>query len=79
MSPTSIGEVDRLMADTFYVGRTVRSEQYRQGVRSILLHRLLGTPLVTTPYVVGTCEADAYFSGQSEGHAIARKEIGGAS
>lgn len=69
--------IELLMADTFYEGRTPRSEQYRQGVRSILVHRLQSTPIVATPYRVGTCAADAYFAGQSEGHAIARRLIGG--
>lgn len=70
----SADDIDRLMAKAFFVGRDPRSAQYRQGVRSILEHRLAGTPLNEVPYRMGTAEADAYFVGQSEGHAIARRE-----
>jgi hypothetical protein len=64
------------MAEAFFVGRDPRSDQYRQGARSILVHRLRGSALPAIPYRLGTPEADAYFAGQDEGRAIARRELG---
>lgn len=77
--PATVEEVDGLMSALFTRGRTVRSEQYKKGMRSIFVHRLIGPPLETVPYVIGTCEADAYFAGQSEGKTYAKPQLGGAS
>lgn len=81
LSPTradvcTAADIDRLMEKAFFVGRTPRSEQYRQGARSILDRRLCGASVPQMPYNAGTCEADAYFSGQTEGHFIARRVLG---
>ncbi|ABM37576.1 hypothetical protein [Polaromonas naphthalenivorans] len=69
-------EIDSLMEKAFFVGRVPRSEQYRQGVHAILDRRLCGASIPPMPYNAGTCEADAYFSGQDEGHFIARRVLG---
>lgn len=79
MSAASLDQLDRLMSAAFFVGRQPRSEQYRQGVRAILAHRLEAAPLPEVPFPIGTPEADAYFSGQNEGRDIARREKGGTS
>lgn len=63
-------EVERLLKQTFGSGRDPRSEPYKRGVRAIFKYKLLGKPLPQLPFVLGTAEADAYFSGQNEGRAI---------
>jgi hypothetical protein len=77
-APT-VEEIDEHIADLFTGGRTVRSEQYKKGMRSIYVHYYLGTPLETIPYVIGTCEADAYFAGQTEAKTHGKPQFGGAS
>jgi len=67
MTPT----VDYLMAEAFAPGRDPRSQEYKAGVRAVLAWRINGVPL-PTPYALGTVQADAYFSGQDEGHRIWR-------
>lgn len=64
-SPT----VDGLMTKAFDKFRTPRSDAYKAGVRAILAMRI-ERKSVEMPYDVGTADADAYFSGHAEGHAI---------
>lgn len=64
-SPT----VDELMFEAFSKPRTLRSEPYKAGVRAILAMHIERKP-VLMPYDIGTSDADAYFSGHAEGHAI---------
>lgn len=61
--------VDELMFEAFDKPRTPRSEAYKAGVRTILAMHIERKP-VPMPYDVGTSDADAYFSGHAEGHAI---------
>lgn len=74
-------DIDCLMTQAFAPGRDPRSTQYRQGVQVIIAHRLAGEPIPALPYTLGSCEADAYFAGHHEGHAIAARvnnELAGA-
>ena len=68
-------DITGLMRKAFDVPREARSQQYMQGVRAILELKLSGNPLPAAPYALGTCQADAYFSGQDEGHTIARAKL----
>lgn len=68
-------DIDQLMDEVFFSGRTPRSPQYRAGVRAVLAFKLEKTP-IDMPYRVGTPEADAYFAGQTEGYSINRRELG---
>lgn len=62
--------VRELLTEAFREGRTPRSYQYQHGTRVILCQRLMGEPIPAMPYLVGTCQADAYFAGQAEGRDI---------
>jgi hypothetical protein len=64
--------VHQLMSAAFDVVRDPRSEAYKLGARELLNCRVHGLKLVC-PYKLGTAEADAYFSGADEGHAIWRR------
>ena len=70
--------VDSMMLKRFSPKFTRRSQPYRLGVRSILELRLCGIQLTTLPYVPGSAEADAYWSGQAEGKLLAPARQGGA-
>ena len=61
--------VEKIMLARFTNG-TPRSDAYKLGALSILDLRIAGTPLRAMPYAIGSAEADAYFAGQLEGHAI---------
>lgn len=63
-------DVNELMNEVFRGTRTPRSLEYQRGVRAILQRRLMGTPIAALPYSIGSCAADAYFSGQDEGREI---------
>lgn len=63
-------DISELMDEVFHPVRTPRSVEYMRGVRVTLQHRLMGTPIPALPYSIGSCEADAYFSGQDEGREI---------
>lgn len=60
-----------LMEKAFAPGRDPRSQEYKQGVLSILRLRIDGVRRAL-PYEIGTAQADAYFAGQDEGHRIWR-------
>lgn len=64
-------QVDRLMALAFYSSRTPRSAEYRAGCRAALEFRILGR-IMRPEHSTGSCEADAWFAGAEEGHAIWR-------
>lgn len=68
-------EIDELMATTFTTARDPRSPQYRQGVRAMLEHRLMGQAFQWSGHQPGSCELDAYFAGQTEGLHIATRII----
>lgn len=62
--------------DAAFAGpRDPRSEAYRVGVLETLRYRTgeLTRNKCQRPYELGTAEADAWFSGTQEGHAIASK------
>lgn len=48
-----------------------RSAEYRRGMLDVLRFRLEGIR-ITCPYKAGTAQFDAYFSGNSRGHELAR-------
>lgn len=65
--------VERLMALAFFPGRAPRSVEYREGCRAALEYRILARRM-RAPYPTGSCEADAWFAGAEEGHAIWRRK-----
>lgn len=65
--------VERLMALAFFPGRAPRSAEYRQGCQAVLEYRVLNRRM-HAPYPAGCCEADAWFAGVEEGHAIWRRK-----
>ncbi|MCY1165280.1 hypothetical protein D9M73_51830 [compost metagenome] len=58
----------------FAPGRSLRSEAYKRGVMDCLRVSVDGLLREECPYTIGTAEADAWFSGQAEGNALARWE-----
>jgi len=66
-------QVERLMALAFFPGRAPRSAEYRQGCQAALEYRVIGRRM-HAPYPAGCCEADAWFAGAEEGHAIWRRK-----
>lgn len=66
-------QVERLMALAFFPGRSPRSFEYREGCRAALEYRILGRRMCPE-YLAGCCEADAWFAGAEEGHAIWRRK-----
>jgi hypothetical protein len=65
--------IERLMALAFFPGRAPRSSEYRQGCQAALEYRILGRRM-HPPYPAGCSEADAWFAGADEGHAIWRRK-----
>lgn len=65
--------VNRLMALAFFPGRAPRSVEYREGCQAALEYRILSRRMPPR-YRVGSCEADAWFAGAEEGHAIWRRK-----
>lgn len=61
--------VETLMRRAFALPRTPRSKAYKEGAQWVLDFRVRGLR-PACPYKVGTAEADAFFAGQGEGHAI---------
>jgi len=61
-----------LYAKAFTGLRDPRSDEYKAGVRAALLYRLDGRQ-IKCPYLVGTAQADAFYSGLDEGHRIFRE------
>lgn len=66
--------VERLMALAFFPGRAPRSAEYREGCQAALEYRILGRRMHSR-YPAGCSEADAWFAGAEEGHAIWRHKI----
>lgn len=66
--------VERLMALAFFPGRAPRSVEYREGCQAALEYRILARHM-RAPYPAGCCEADAWFAGTEEGHAIWRRNF----
>ena len=66
-------QVERLMALAFFPGRAPRSVEYREGCQAALEYRIL-VRRMRAPYPAGCCEADAWFAGAEEGHAIWRRK-----
>lgn len=59
-----------------FVGpRQPRSAAYRAGVLAALEFRFGEVERTRLPYPVGSAEADAWFSGTDEGHALAREQF----
>jgi len=50
--------------------RDLRSREYMEGVLYILRVKLGETEKKVCPYNIGTTQADAWFSGNSEGHLL---------
>ncbi|UGQ45097.1 hypothetical protein [Massilia endophytica] len=63
--------IAQLLAKAFCPGsgRMHRSDEYKAGVRAILLTHFVGKPL-GCPYKIGTSGADAFFAGVDEGRTI---------
>jgi hypothetical protein len=66
-------QVERLMDLAFFPGRAPRSAEYRQGCQAALEYRILARRM-HAPYPAGCSEADAWFAGVEEGHAIWRRK-----
>lgn len=69
-----MSKAEVLFEQAFSRPRTPRSDAYKAGVRAILRVRLDETPQIALdcPYIIGTADADAWFAGIDEGHAIYR-------
>jgi hypothetical protein len=65
--------IERLMALAFFPGRAPRSSEYREGCQASLEYHILGRRMPLS-YRAGCCEADAWFAGAEEGHAIWRRK-----
>jgi hypothetical protein len=63
---------DQLLAQAFQQPRDPRSPEYRADVLAALRLRLGDSAHVVCPYGLGTAQADAWFSGTDEGHALGR-------
>ena len=70
----TIATADRLYAEAFDRPRSPRSGAYRAGVREALRYRVTGRSQ-RCPFAAGTPEADAYYAGCAEGHAIWADEV----
>lgn len=64
-------QVKRLMALAFFTGRAPRSVEYRKSCQAALEYRILCRRMPPRCRA-GSCEADAWFAGAEEGHAIWR-------
>lgn len=64
--------VDRLFNAAFDKVRHPRSPEYKEGVRAALAYRIRGAG-VRCPYTIGQVQADAFYAGLEEGHAIWRQ------
>lgn len=62
---------EKLFKDAFSVPRDPRSQEYKDGVLAALKYRLEGVK-IQMPYAAGTAQADAFYSGLTEGHGIYR-------
>lgn len=67
MSTTTQLTAQAIFDEAFPVWRPKRSDAYRKGVFLHLRYRMLETVQYTCPYEPGSAEADAFWSGVSEG------------
>jgi len=63
----------RIYRNAFENPRQRRSDEYIRGVLDTLLYRLGENLHLDCPYPEGTAQADAWYSGNEEGHALYRK------
>jgi hypothetical protein len=68
--------IDRLIKDAFApsLSRLERSPEYVNGVRTLLLQKLIGKPLAS-PFPAGTAAADAFYAGVDEGRSIHARNL----
>lgn len=66
--------VNQLFNAAFDKPRDPRSAEYKAGALAALEFRVMGLP-VPCPHSPGTAQADAFFSGLDEGHAIWRRHV----
>jgi uncharacterized protein YbjT (DUF2867 family) len=64
---------DRLIAESFGPGSTLRSPEFIDGFRARLYFSFAGDPIVQ-PHPIGTPEADAFFSGIDYGRIVAHMQ-----
>lgn len=64
---------DRLIAESFGAGSTLRSPEFIDGFRARLYFSFAGDPIVQ-PHPIGTAEADAFFSGIDYGRIVAHMQ-----
>lgn len=66
---TELGLLNRMMAWAFHESRDPRSAEYREGVRDLLLFKLVEKSL-RNPFIPGTAHADAWWAGVEEGKQV---------
>lgn len=66
-------EINFLFSRAFNTPRDPRSDAYKDGVRAALEARVWGERIGGCPYMLGSAEADAWFSGLDEGKSIYRE------
>lgn len=66
--------VQKLMRAAFDRPRDPRSDAYKRGVRELLNCKTMGVKF-HCPYMMGTAEADAFYSGSDEGNRIWREHL----
>lgn len=64
---------DRLVAESFGAGSTLRSPEFVAGFRARLYFSFAGDP-ITNPHQTGTAQADAFFSGIDYGRIVAHMQ-----
>ena len=64
---------EQAFEEAFAGPRDPRSAEYKAGCLAVLRCRLDGVPIRGIPYPVGSVHADAWFSGNREGHSIFRR------
>jgi hypothetical protein len=72
LTPRPPTEAERVFDAAFDAPRDSRSVEYKKGALAALRYRLEGAPSPVCPYSVGTCQADAWWAGMNEGHALFR-------
>jgi len=75
--PNSVHSLDvkTLFRQTFPSTREPRSEAYKAGVLAAIKFRLGEAEHIDCPYNPATAEADAFHSGATEGHSVARRAL----
>ena len=70
-----VGTAEKLLVEAFSTTRDPRSVEYKEGLLVALKFRLKEITRVQCPYLAGTAQADAWFSGADEGHKIGRDYV----